>query len=252
MPLSRSRDYLSIGEVLESLQADFPDVTISKIRFLEAEGLIAPQRTASGYRMFYEGDLARLRYILSLQRDHFMPLKIIRDRLHDADATGGVGAAQAPKAAKAGKGSKGSKAKVPEPPPIPPAADGDGLGDATGVQLSRTELIKTTGLAEADLQSLEEYGLLAPSEAGNYDGAAVVCARAAKRFFEFGVEARHLKMYRQFADREVAFFEQIVSPVTRRKDPGAQDEASRSVRELAGLARQMRDATLRASLRELL
>jgi DNA-binding transcriptional MerR regulator len=255
MPLSRSRDYLSIGEVLDSLRGDFPDVTISKIRFLEAEGLIAPQRTASGYRMFYEGDLARLKYILSLQRDHFMPLKVIRDRLHDADATGGVGAAEPAKpakAAKTGKGSKGSKAKLPAPPPIPPAADGDGLGETTGVQLTRAELIKTTGLAEAELQSLEEYGLLAPSEAGNYDGAAVVCARAAKRFFEFGVEARHLKMYRQFADREVAFFEQIVSPVTRRKDPGAQDEATRSVRELAGLARQMRDATLRASLQELL
>jgi DNA-binding transcriptional MerR regulator len=250
MPLSRSRDYLSIGEVLESLQGDFPDVTISKIRFLEAEGLIAPKRTSSGYRMFYDGDLDRLRYILSLQRDHFMPLKVIRDRLHDSDATGGVGASKGPKASKAGKGAK---AKVQEPPPVPLAGNGDGLmPETTGVQLARKELLKTSGLSEAELQSLEDYGLLAPSEAGNYDEAAVVAARAAKRFFEFGVEARHLKMYRQFADREVAFFEQIVSPVTRRKDPGAQDEATRSVRELAGLARQMRDATLRTSLRELL
>src|SRR3989337_4123481 len=81
MPLSRTRDYLSIGEVLESLRSDFPDVTISKIRFLETEGLIAPQRTPSGYRKFYDSDVAKLRYILELQRDHFMPLKVIRERL---------------------------------------------------------------------------------------------------------------------------------------------------------------------------
>jgi DNA-binding transcriptional MerR regulator len=251
MPLSRSRDYLSIGEVLESLQGDFPDITISKIRFLEAEGLISPKRTASGYRMFYEADMSRLRYVLSLQRDHFMPLKVIRDRLHDADATGGVGASKTSKTSKAGKGA--AKTKLPQPPAVPLAGDGDGpMAEASGMQLGRKELLKTSGLTEAELQSLEDFGLLTPSEAGNYDEAAVVAARAAKKFFEFGVEARHLKMYRQFADREVAFFEQIVSPVTRRKDPGAQDEATRSVRELAGLARQMRDATLRASLRELL
>ena len=90
MPLSRSRDYLSIGEVLESLQSDFPDVTISKIRFLETEGLITPKRTPSGYRMFFETDLDRLRYVLSLQRDHFLPLKVIRERLADYDSNGGT------------------------------------------------------------------------------------------------------------------------------------------------------------------
>src|SRR5687767_8571867 len=90
MPLSRSRDYLSIGEVLESLQSDFPDVTISKIRFLETEGLITPKRTPSGYRMFFEDDLERLRYVLSLQREHFLPLKVIRERLADFDANGGA------------------------------------------------------------------------------------------------------------------------------------------------------------------
>ncbi|MGH2753954.1 MAG: MerR family transcriptional regulator, partial [Actinomycetota bacterium] len=89
MPLSRSRDYLSIGEVLENIREDFPDVSISKIRFLEAEGLIAPERTGSGYRKFYEPDVRRLRYILSLQRDHFLPLKVIRERLDAADRNGG-------------------------------------------------------------------------------------------------------------------------------------------------------------------
>src|SRR5688572_8657575 len=90
MPLARSRDYMSIGEVLDSIKADFPDISISKIRFLESEGLISPERTPSGYRKFYDGDVARLRYILSLQRDQFLPLRVIKDKLRDADSNGGT------------------------------------------------------------------------------------------------------------------------------------------------------------------
>jgi DNA-binding transcriptional MerR regulator len=239
MPLSRSRDYLSIGEVLESLQADFPDVTISKIRFLETEGLIAPKRTPSGYRMFFEGDLDRLRYVLSLQRDHFLPLKVIRERLAEYDRNGG-------------------SAKVtPLQPPPQPAASGNGGAEApaidmTGVQMNRKELLKGSGLTEAQLASLEDYGIVSASDEGNYDETVLAAARAAKRFFDYGVEARHLKMYRQFADREVAFFEQIVVPLSRRRDPAAAQEATRSLKELETLARQMREAALRSSLRDLL
>ena len=89
MPLARARDYLSIGEVLDLLRPEFPDVSISKIRFLEAEGLIAPERTGSKYRKFYDGDVARLRYILALQRDHFLPLRVIKERLSQASPNGG-------------------------------------------------------------------------------------------------------------------------------------------------------------------
>src|SRR5918997_5404922 len=110
MPLSRTRDYLSIGEVLETLQSDFPDVSISKIRFLEAEGLIAPERTGSGYRKFYEPDVKRLRYILSLQRDHFLPLKVIRERLVDFEANGAAEEPAAPPAAPAAKGKGKARA----------------------------------------------------------------------------------------------------------------------------------------------
>src|SRR5687767_3640333 len=104
MPLSRSRDYLSIGEVLESLQEEFPDVTISKIRFLESEGLIEPKRTPSGYRMFFDKDLKRLHYILTLQRDHFLPLKIIKERIERPDGNGEVPPAP-PRGAPATKGT---------------------------------------------------------------------------------------------------------------------------------------------------
>lgn len=242
MPLSRSRDYLSIGEVLESLQADFPDVTISKIRFLETEGLIAPKRTPSGYRMFFEGDLDRLRYVLSLQRDHFLPLKIIRERLADYDANGGTATVtplQPPPARKKKKAADNGNVEAT-------------VIEMTGVQMNRPELLKASGLSETQLASLEDYGIVGPSEAGNYDETVLAAAGAAKRFFDYGVEARHLKMYRQFADREVAFFEQIVTPASRRRDPAAQQEASRSLKELEALARQMREAALRSSLRDLL
>jgi DNA-binding transcriptional MerR regulator len=237
VPLSRSRDYLSIGEVLEAIRADFPDISISKIRFLEAEGLIQPERTGSGYRKFYDADVDRLRYILQLQRDQFLPLKVIRDRLVAADSNGGV---------------------YPDVPAAPPPAAEDGAApppspepDLTAVSLSRDELRDAAGLQEAELRQLEEFGVV---EAGRdaYGGDDLVAARAAREFFAFGVEARHLRMYRQFTDREATFFEQIVTPLSRRRTPDANEQASRSIHELMGLSRRMREAMLRASLRDLL
>lgn len=233
MPLSRSRDYLSIGEVLDSVRADFPDVSISKIRFLEAEGLIEPKRTDSGYRMFYDEDVARLRFILQLQRDHFLPLKVIRERLSEADGNGGL-LPQAPAAPAA--------EHAPSAPPP----------DLQGASLTRAELLKAARLSESQLRELEDFGLVAPGETGTYDENDLLVATAAARFFDYGVQARHLKMYRQFAEREAAFFEQIVTPVARRKDPQGQADAARSLGELTSLATQMREAALRTSLRELL
>ncbi len=242
MPLSRSRDYMSIGEVLESVKADFPDISISKIRFLEAEGLITPERTPSGYRKFYEGDLARLRYILSLQRDQFLPLRVIKQRLRDADADGGRYPEAAPTSGPPASGGS----------PAAAAGNGSAAGSLTSVQLSREELRNAAQLSERELQGLEEFGILNADPAAVYDENDLVVARAAKRFFEFGVEPRHLRMYRQFAEREAAFFEQIVAPGARRRDPSAQDQAVRSVHELAGLSKQLKEAALRSSLRELL
>lgn len=236
MPLSRSRDYLSIGEVLDSVRSEFPDVSISKIRFLESEGLIEPKRTESGYRMFYEPDVARLRFILQLQRDHFLPLKVIRERLAEADGNGGL---------------------MPQVPALPMVEETEEKSSSSavnlqGASLTKEELRKAAGLSQAQLKELEDFNLVAPSDGGSYDENDLMVAKAARRFFEYGVQARHLKMYRQFADREAAFFEQIVTPVARRKDPQGQADAARSLGELAGLAKQMKEAALRASLRELL
>jgi DNA-binding transcriptional MerR regulator len=237
MPLSRTRDYLSIGEVLETIQAEFPDVSISKIRFLEAEGLITPERTGSGYRKFYDKDLERLRYILALQRDHFLPLKVIRERLIDFDSNGGK---VAPAVPAKGKRKGGAPTEVVSTPQV--------LSD---VSLSRAELKKTSGLTEEQLAGLEEFGIVATG-AEHYDGNDLTVAKAARGLFEFGIEPRHLRMFRQLSEREAGFIEQIVSPVTRKKDRDAHREAAHSAQTLIQLSRSLRDALLRASLRELL
>jgi len=247
MPLARSRDYLSIGEVLDSVRADFPDVTISKIRFLEAEGLISPERTASGYRKFYDKDVARLRYILALQRDHFLPLRVIKDRLRDADSNGGVWPdplVEATTPAPAAKTRAGTKSGISQ-------GENGSVGALTSLQISRDELKKAANLSEPELKGLEDYGIVATPDSGNYDENDLVVAKAARRFFDFGVEPRHLRMYRQFAEREAAFFEQIVAPGARRRDPTAQAQAAKSVQELAALSRQLKEAALRSSLREI-
>lgn len=237
MPLSRSRDYLSIGEVLETIQADFPDVSISKIRFLEAEGLISPERTQSGYRKFYEDDLKRLKYILGLQRDQFLPLKIIRERLVDFDSNGGSPALESR-----------------TPAPSAPTAAGESTTSAvsmTDVSLSREELLTASGLDESQLRGIEDFGIISATD-GRYDGTDLTIAKAARGLMEYGVEPRHLRMYRQLADREATFIEQIVAPVARKRDPDAQKQAARSAAQLLQLSRSLREALLSSGLRELL
>jgi DNA-binding transcriptional MerR regulator len=235
MPLSRSRDYLSIGEVLEALKADFPDVSISKIRFLEAEGLIAPERTPSGYRKFYDADLERLRYILQLQRDQFLPLKIIRERLDQIDANGA-----------------GFPTEVEAPGPAAGKKKPAAAAAPTGVQMTRKELCSAAGMSDGQLAGLEEFGVLAPKEGDAYNEDDLLVAKAAVKLFGYGVEPRHLRMYRQFAERETTFFQQIVSPVAAKRDPEGQREAARSMRELVQLSRQLKEGVLRAQIRELI
>jgi len=239
MPLSRSRDYLSIGEVLEAIKVDFPDVSISKIRFLESEGLINPERTGSGYRKFYDPDVARLRYILSLQKEQFLPLRVIRERLAEADASGSIPSIEA--------ASDGSA------PSSPAKANGSAKKAptriSTDVQLDRAGLAEASGLSDAELQGLEDFGLI---EAGDfYDGNDLAVAKAARRLLDYGLEPRHLRMYRQWADREASFFEQIVAPMARKNDPSSQMKAAQSSQDLIGLSQQIRDAMLRTSMKQL-
>jgi DNA-binding transcriptional MerR regulator len=228
VPLSRTRDYLSIGEVLEALKPEFPDISVSKIRFLETEGLIAPERTSSGYRKFYDADVARLRHVLELQRDQFLPLKVIKKRL--AQGGGEIPAARS-RAGRA-EATQGAASRAPVEPPL---------------ELSRSELAEAAGLSERELAGLEEFGIVARS--GPHGRDQLVVAQSAKRLFDFGFEPRHLRMYLQSSEREASLIAQVASPLAKKRDPKGRAEADDAVRELLDLSRSVREGLLREALR---
>jgi len=238
-----TRPYKSIGEVLSELKDEFPDVTISKIRFLESQGLLDPERTPSGYRKFYDNDVARLRWILRQQREHFLPLKVIKGRLigdaesegaeEDQSTGGGAGAAMA------------AAAEEPEPLSLP----------RSGSSLTIQELAASCGLDPADLKDLERFGLISTRTVGGtayYDDDALAAAHVAAGFMKFGVEARHLRMYKTAAEREAGFFEQVVMPMLKQRNPEARRQASETLAELALLGQQLRSSMLRNALRDYL
>jgi DNA-binding transcriptional MerR regulator len=229
-------DGLSIGEVLARLQAEFADVTISKIRFLESEGLVEPARTAAGYRKFAAADVDRLRYVLTAQRDHYLPLKVIKDHLAAMDR-----GLQPP----AGPGAPAAPAEVEEPAGLPRAEDFTTYG--ADLRLTREELRAAAGLSPELLDQLEGHGLVVAN--GNYfDGDALLVARTATEFAAYGVEPRHLRPFRTAADREVGLIEQVVSPLTRQRDDDAGRRADEKVRELAALAVRLHAALVRSGL----
>jgi len=240
------RSFLSIGEVLELLKDEFPDVTISKIRFLESQGLLDPERTPSGYRKFYEPDVARLRWILEQQRDHFLPLKVIKDKLA---ATAGTPAPVEVDAAPA------APAPVEQDPlPVrPSAAQTPLVAGLSAVSLTISELAGSAGLEVSAIQELERYGLLKGRPVAGqvyYDEEALVVARLAATFARHGVEARHLRMYKTAAEREAAFYEQVIAPFMKQRNPTARRQAVETLEELTRLGESMRAAFVRAALRD--
>jgi DNA-binding transcriptional MerR regulator len=223
---------MSIGEVLRRLSGDFPDVTISKIRFLEAEGLVEPERTGSGYRKFSAADLDRLRYILRAQRDHYLPLRVIREHL-DALERGLEPPATA-----------GSSARVPAQ-----VAQGDADSAGPELRLSRAELIANSDLTDAQLAELEEFGLVRPRPgSGDYDGTALTVATIAAAMAGHGLGPRHLRTFKTAADRELGLIDQVVAPVARSRDEDAALRAEALRSELTGLATRLHAALLRAAL----
>jgi DNA-binding transcriptional MerR regulator len=231
---------MSIGEVLAALRSEFPDVTISKIRFLEAEGLVEPQRTASGYRKFSREDFGRLRYVLGAQRDHYLPLRVIKQHLEALDrgleppAPGGTGP-RVPRALVAADGLPGADSFAK---------------DVTEIRLSRDELMDEAGLDSAALDQLEQYGLVSPRPGSqHYDGDALVIAKTVAEMARFGIEPRHLRLFRSAADREVGLFEQVVSPLVRQRNPEAKARADEVVRELAALSVKLHSTLVKAGLR---
>jgi DNA-binding transcriptional MerR regulator len=233
---------MSIGEVLAQLRPEFPDTTISKLRFLESEGLVEPERTAAGYRKYSREDVARLRYVLTAQRDHYLPLRVIREQLEALDN----GVAPSPPS---GAPERGPRALVSAESLPTPA---DFANDTATLRLSRAELLEQAGATEEQLRQLEQFGLVSKRPGGFYDADAVAIAGIVVRMAAFGLEPRHLRAYRSAADREVGLFEQVVAPLIRQRGAEAQARAQETVRELAALSVQLHAALVQAGLRSTL
>ena len=227
-----ARAYLSIGEVLSKLRSDFPDVTISKIRFLETEGLLEPARTPSGYRKFTTNDLERLRYVLAAQRDQYLPLRVIKENLDALDR--GLQPA-----------ANGLKAMAPRIATV----DGQAPNFVTdkNLKLNRSELLEAANITEKQLSELESYGLIT-IKGRYYDGDALAIARVVSEFSAFGIESRHLRSYKTAAEREISLIEQITAPLLKQRGTEATARAEEVGRELASLSLRLHAALIAAAL----
>ncbi|MFE7135553.1 MerR family transcriptional regulator [Streptomyces sp. NPDC057638] len=225
---------MSIGTVLGQLRGEFPEVTISKIRFLEAEGLVEPRRTPSGYRKFSPEDVERLAQVLRMQRDHYLPLKVIREHLDAA--------------------ARGEQVKLPAQSP-PPGSRGPGeegwepLGERrTAARVGRAELLAAAEVDEAELAEWESYGLLVPGADGGYDAESVTIARLVSDLGRFGLEPRHLRIMKAAAEREAGLVEQVVAPLRRHRNPQTRAHAEATANELAELSVRLHAALVRSAL----
>jgi DNA-binding transcriptional MerR regulator len=273
--IATDRAHRSIGEVLALLKEEFSDVTISKIRFLEAQGLIDPERTPSGYRRFYPHDVARLRWVLRQQRENFLPLRVIKDRLqsmsdedvtHDleatpsatprvvlpeptlfADRTAGPNPAHEPAApanSSARARAKPERARATRPKPTRKQAD---RHVEQHTPMVAAELARTLELSESFVDELERFGLITGHAVGNdtfFDGDAVQVARIASAFASFGIDARHLRMYKMSVEREMSVFEQVLVPLMRDRDPQRAQQVDATLQELVQLGDELREVLL--------
>jgi hypothetical protein len=232
-----ARGSLSIGDVLEQLKVDFPKVTISKIRFLEDEGLVRPDRTPSGYRKFAASDVARLRYVLSQQRDHYLPLRVIKEQLDAIDRGPG------------GLRPNGAVRNTHlELEPMVGAPESFAV-DPTTLRLSVDELLNAAGLRPEQLRELEHFKLITKHADGHYDEDALSIAKAVAELAPFGIEARHLRGFKSAADREVGLFAQITAPMLKQRGGDGRSRAEEAVRELASVSVRLHTALVQVGLR---
>jgi DNA-binding transcriptional MerR regulator len=243
-----SEDGLKISGVLNRLKPEFPDLTISKIRFLESEGLITPQYkrssrsrsqdgqqgSAYAYRLFNEEDIQRLRAILRMQRDEYLPLKVIRGRLDREAGSGGV---EPEESAEAAEGEPAEEFVEP----------------ASGLQMSVDEMAAATGISADQIKELESFRLVCshgPASAPYYDGDDHAMLVVLKSFLDQGFQARQLGIYRRFAEQEADLFESKVSPMMRRRNPEARREAVEMLKELSRAGRRLKQELLRINLKD--
>lgn len=219
------QDLLSIGEVINQLRDEFPDVSVSKIRFLESQGLVDPHRTSSGYRQFGRDEIARIRFILQQQRDHFLPLKVIKSKLTLWE--------------------RGEDAGLTE--------TGADSAEAGGEPLSRDDVLKRSSLTESQLDSLIEARIITEiGESGVFPTQAGVIASEARRLMEIGLEPRHLRAIKLSVEKEADLIRQMVEPLTRAKNAEAQEQAHDLLAVLSDSVQAMHRAMLNGELRRLL
>jgi DNA-binding transcriptional MerR regulator len=266
---------LTIGAVLGALRDDFPDVTISKIRFLESEGLVSPQRTPSGYRKFSRADVDRLRYVLTAQRDHYLPLRVIKEHLDALDRGLPVPRAGSPAAPAPAAGGAHGDAGRPDPaspdpaspdpaspdpaspdPASPDPASPDPASPEAGSPdagpLDAADFARAAGLDPRQLADCVHFGLLAPDADGRHPAGDLPIARAAAGLARHGIEPRHLRVFRTGAEREAGLVEQLVVPVLRSRAEDARARATEKLAELSALSAQLHRALLEARLRDVL
>lgn len=217
---------------MTQLRPDFPDVTISKIRFLETEGLVEPERAPSGYRRFSHDDVARLRYVLTAQRDNYLPLRVIKEQLAQLDSGMELAA--------------GGQAR----PGAPHVVAAEGQGSAAEVRLSRDSLLEAAGISAELVAELEAYGLINP-RATMYGADDLLVARTAGELAEYGLEPRHLRTIRGAAERESGLVEQIVAPMLRQRGVEARGRAAEAARDIGRLTVRLHSALVEARLRQI-
>lgn len=221
---------MNIGTVLGILKQEFPAVTVSKVRFLEDQGLVAPQRTPSGYRRFSQADVERLRFALAAQRDSFMPLRIIRERLAELDA--GVGEALAP-------------------PARVVTADGDAVSTRLPARLRSSELADVTGVSLEEIATLTGAGLITQDAGGRYDASAVQIVTVAGALYQHGIDARHLRSLRSAAERQVDLVAQVTAPARAHGSGGNREQARAMAQEIGVLCGELHTALIRAGVERL-
>jgi DNA-binding transcriptional MerR regulator len=234
-----TRDEKSIGEVLSLLQADFPDISISKIRFLETRGLVEPHRAPSGYRKFDGADVDRLRWILTMQRDHFLPLRVIKERLDQSAGVPPLDAEPEVAPAKTNVSSaKSSRFRAPGPP---------------SESVDVADLGRMTGLSAQQIDKLMQFGLIEPHETAEgqrFSREELRVAKAAASFLQHGIEPRHLKAWRVAAEREAGMLEQIVMPLNRKGSPESSAKAREVAEDLVDMGNIIRETIIVKLLRD--
>lgn len=224
--ITTDKKYLTIGEVVNLLRPEFSDLSISKIRFLEDEGLIKPFRTSGGYRKFSQEDIDRLRFILKLQKEKYLPLNVIRQTLRNLDA---------------GEVKSTNLFQPPEGP----------MPQEIPKRISVEHAPQATGLSPDEIHELETFDLIRPRESTEgkiYDATDIEIMHLSRELSQFGIQPRHLKMYQNFAEREAIFFEQILLPTLKQKNPEGRKKVTQALAELVKHSRQFKHLMLKSSL----